>query len=112
MAYNKLNVFHWHIVDDHSFPYVSKKFPELSAKGAFRSEMIYTQKDVADVIEYARIRGIRVIPEFDVPGHTRSWGVSHPEVLTQCEGSYQGLMGPMNPIKDVTYQFIDELFRY
>lgn len=111
MAYNKLNVFHWHIVDDHSFPYVSKKFPELSAKGAFRPEMIYTQKDVADVIEYARIRGIRVIPEFDVPGHTRSWGVSHPEVLTQCEGSYQGLMGPMNPIKDVTYQFIDELFR-
>lgn len=108
MAYNKMNVFHWHIVDDHSFPYESIKFPELT-KGAYHDSMIYSQKDVAKIIEYARMRGIRVMPEFDTPGHTRSWGASHPELLTACGGPYQGKLGPINPIIDSNYDFIFEL---
>jgi hexosaminidase len=60
MAYNKFNVFHWHIVDDHSFPYASVKFPEMT-KGAFHDSMIYSQEDVAKLIDYARQRGIRVM---------------------------------------------------
>jgi hexosaminidase len=109
MAYNKLNVFHWHIVDDHSFPYESIKYPEMT-KGAYHESMIYSQKDVAHIIEYARLRGIRVLAEFDTPGHTASWGASHPELLTKCGGVYSGKLGPINPIVDENYDFIFNLF--
>lgn len=109
MAYNKLNVFHWHIVDDHSFPYQSIKYPELT-KGAYHESMIYSQQNIAKIIEFARQRGIRVMPEFDTPGHTRSWGASHPELLTACAGPYQGKLGPINPIIDGNYDFIFSLF--
>lgn len=109
MAYNKMNVFHWHIVDDHSFPYESIKYPEM-LKGAYHESMIYSQQDVAKVIELARQRGIRVMAEFDTPGHTRSWGASHPELLTKCGGPYEGKLGPINPIVDSNYDFIFSLF--
>lgn len=112
MAYNKLNIFHWHIVDDHSFPYESIEFPELSEQGAYNPKtMIYSQNDIKNVIEYARLRGIRVMAEFDTPGHTRSWGVSHPELLTKCSGQFEGKLGPMNPINEEVYVFMDKLLR-
>lgn len=111
MAYNKLNVFHWHIVDDHSFPYESSTFPELSKQGAYHPSMVYTQADVAMIVEEARLRGIRVMSEFDTPGHTRSWGVSHPELLTECYDQYHGKLGPMDPTRESTYTFLENLFR-
>ncbi|CAH4029034.1 unnamed protein product [Pieris brassicae] len=112
MSYNKLNVFHWHIVDDQSFPYQSERFPELSEQGAYDSSMVYTKEDIQRVVEYARDRGIRVIPEFDVPGHTRSWGNAFPNVLTECyrQDKVVGL-GPMNPTKNATYKLLRDLFQ-
>lgn len=110
LAYNKLNVFHWHITDDQSFPYQSKKFPLLSEKGSYLPTYIYSQKDIAFIIKYASARGIRVVAEFDTPGHTRSWGNAVPELLTPCydNGVPTGEYGPMDPTKDFTYTFMDE----
>jgi len=114
MAYNKFNVLHWHIVDNEAFPFVSQTFPELSEKGAYKSSTkIYTPEAVKTVIEYARLRGIRVVPEFDTPGHTQSWGKGQPGLLTPCykDGEPNGRYGPINPILESSYEFIEALWR-
>ncbi|XP_050423031.1 beta-hexosaminidase subunit beta-like [Adelges cooleyi] len=111
MVYSKLNVFHWHIVDDPSFPYQSSSFPSLSEKGAYDQSSIYTKADVECVIEYARLRGIRVIPEFDTPDHTGSWGPGGiPGLLTQCSESDPTSFGPIDPTLEQNYDFIKTLF--
>lgn len=113
MEMHKLNVFHWHMTDDPSFPYVSKKFPNLSAKGAFHGKIaVYSQEDVKEMIEYARLRGIRVIVEFDTPGHTQSFEPGHPGLLTKCytDGKPDGSYGPMNPTSDKVFKFLEEFF--
>ncbi|KAA3677267.1 hexosaminidase [Paragonimus westermani] len=122
MAYNKLNVFHWHIVDDNSYPYQSQLFPNLSKKGAYNERQVYTPQDIKEVVEFARLRGIRVIPEFDIPvffhpltkyfaGHTRSLAYGKPEILSQCRSSGEPTIhfGPLNPFSSESYRFLSQL---
>ncbi|XP_043236151.1 beta-hexosaminidase subunit beta-like isoform X2 [Amphibalanus amphitrite] len=108
MAFHKYNVFHWHLVDDPSFPFYSVRFP-LFVLGAFREDKIYSPDQVADVIEYARKRGIRVIPEMDTPGHTRSWNSY--DILTRCytDGEPDGTFGPLDPTNSSIYSLITDL---
>ncbi|XP_002159034.1 beta-hexosaminidase subunit alpha [Hydra vulgaris] len=117
LAYSKFNVLHWHIVDDPSFPYVSKKFPELHKKGAFNEKThVYKPAQVQDIIEYAKLRGIRVMPEFDTPGHTHSWG-GIPGLLTECtytnqqEEIFLDMKGPINPVRNGSYEFLKDFFK-
>lgn len=76
MEASKLNVLHWHIVDATSFPFVSKSNPFLSKYGSYGPNSVYTEEMVSSIIAYGYYRGVRVIPEFDSPGHAYSWGLS------------------------------------
>ena len=110
MAAVKLNVFHWHLSDDQGFRVESRRFPKLQESGSDGN--FYTQSEIRQVVEYARERGIRVIPEFDIPGHTTSWFVGYPD-LASAPGPYRiertwGIFQPtMNPAREETYRFLD-----
>eukprot|EP00055_Hartaetosiga_balthica_P016340 m.103075 g.103075 ORF g.103075 m.103075 type:complete len:523 (-) comp9088_c10_seq1:339-1907(-) len=112
MAYSKMNVLHWHLVDDVSFPYESVTFPSLSETGAYAPTHVYTPNDVQDVISYALSRGIRVIPEFDTPGHVFAGYLSIPNLLTPCytQGAPDGTYGPLNPTLNSTYEFLAKFY--
>jgi hexosaminidase len=110
MAAVKLNVLHWHLSDDQGFRVESKRFPRLQQLGS--DGHFYTQEQVRKIIAYARDRAIRVVPEFDLPGHTTSWFVGYPE-LASAPGPYSierswGIFRPtMNPAREETYKFLD-----
>lgn len=111
MAAVKMNVFHWHLSDNQAFRIESKTFPKLQEMGS--GGFYFTQDQVRDVIAYAHDRGIRVIPEFDMPGHTTAWFVGHPE-LASGPGPYSmekkfGIFDPaMDPTRESTYKFLDK----
>jgi hexosaminidase len=111
MAAVKLNVFHWHLSEDQGFRMESKAFPKLTEFGS--DGLFYTQEDAKEIVAYARDRGIRVIPEFDMPGHTTAWFVGYPD-LASAPGPFHierkfGVFDPvMDPTRESTYKFLDE----
>ncbi|XP_031267346.1 beta-hexosaminidase 2-like [Pistacia vera] len=118
MGANKMNVFHWHITDSHSFPLVIPSEPELSAKGSYGSEMVYTHDDVKEIVEFGLSHGVRVVPEIDSPGHTGSWAEAYPEIVTCANmfwwpaGSDSDRLaaepgtGHLNPLNPKTYEVL------
>ena len=110
MAALKMNVFHWHLSEDQGFRVESKKFPKLHQLGSDGN--YYTQEQVKEIIAYARERGIRVIPEFDIPGHSTSWLVGYPE-LGSAPGPYTierrpGIFEPaLDPTREEVYKFLE-----
>lgn len=115
MAFVKLNVFHWHLSDDQGFRVEIKTLPkltELASDGLF-----YTQDQIRDVVAYADARGIRVVPEFDVPGHGSAFLTAYPELGSKKDVAYSlerdaGIFDPtLDPTNDETYEFMDTLFK-
>ena len=120
MAYSKVNVLHWHIVDTVSFPYESEAFPEMSASSAWSPDHVYTHEDIKLVVDYALKRGIRVVPEFDTPGHVRAGYLAlDPPILTTCYDPATGkpvpsgahATGPLDPTSNATYAFLETLYK-
>lgn len=108
MAAVKLNVLHWHLTEDQGFRIESKKYPKLHQLGS--GGQYYTQDEAREIVAYARDRGIRVVPEFDMPGHVTSWVVGHPE-LASAPGPYQieRKFGVFDPAFDPTRKEVYKL---
>lgn len=122
MAASKLNVLHWHITDSQSFPLVSSRMPNMTKYGAYSNEQVYSQEAVEDLMQYALIRGVRVVLELDAPAHIGSgwqWG---PEaglgnlgvcIFQQPWRSYciQPPCGQLNPTNPNVYSVLQELYK-
>ncbi|MBN1155392.1 family 20 glycosylhydrolase, partial [candidate division KSB1 bacterium] len=114
MAAVKLNVLHWHLSEDQGFRVESFTYPKLHELGS--DGFYYSQAQIKDIIDYADSRGIRVMPEFDLPGHATSWFVGYPE-LASAPGPYTierrwGVFDPtFNPASEKTYKFLDKFFK-
>ncbi|KAK4775078.1 hypothetical protein SAY86_010013 [Trapa natans] len=135
MSANKLNVFHWHITDSHSFPLVLPSEPDLAGKGSYRHDMQYSPENVSRIVEFGLEHGVRILPEIDMPGHAGSWAKAHPEIMA-CANMFwwpagykwedrlasepgTGQLNPLNPktykvvknaIHDVTSMFPDQFY--
>jgi len=109
MAAVKMNVLHWHLYDNEGFRVESKRFPKLQEAGS--DGLYYTQDEIREFVAYAHDRGIRVVPEFEMPGHSRSLFAGYPE-LASGPGPYKiepgGVDAVMDPTREGTYRFIDK----
>jgi hexosaminidase len=109
MAAVKMNVLHWHLYDNEGFRVESRRFPKLQEAGS--DGLYYTQDEIRDFVAYAHDRGIRVVPEFEMPGHSRSLFAGYPE-LASGRGPYKvepgGVDAVMDPTREETYKFIDK----
>jgi hexosaminidase len=113
MSAVKLNVLHWHLVDDQGFRVECLAWPKLHEEAS--DGQYYTRAQIRDVIAYAAERGIRVVPEFDLPGHATAWLTGYPE-LGSAPGPYEierewGIHDPtVNPIIEKSYEFLAVFF--
>ena len=114
MAMAKMNVFHWHLSEDQGFRVECKTFPKLHEMGS--DGKYFTHEDVKEIIKYANDRGIRVVPEFDIPGHSTAWFAGYPEYAS-LPGKYEierhyGVFDPtFDPTREETYEFFDKFFK-
>jgi hexosaminidase len=99
-------VIHWHIVDEQSFPFMPPSLPELGAAGSYSPYERFTAEDVADVVEYARARGVRIMIEIDTPGHAAAMCKAHPEICPSPTCTM-----PLNPATNATFDVLSTLFK-
>jgi len=122
MAYNKLNVFHWHLTDAHSFPFVSEREPLMAAYGTYSAGQMYRPDDIRRIVHHATVRGVKVVPELDAPAHVGSgweWGESRglgQLVLCAREEAWAEYCGSppcgfLNPINENVYRVLGNIYK-
>lgn len=116
MALHKLNKFHWHLTDSPGWRIEIRQYPLLTAVGSIGNHSdpkapagFYTQKQIADILQYAAARFIEVIPEIDMPGHATSASKAYPEF--SGGGSEKFPDFTFHPGKEGTYQFLTNILR-
>lgn len=126
LSYNKLNVLHWHIIDQQSFPFVSERVPNLTRFGAYSSDQVYYKDEIKGLVMYARQRGVLLLPEFDGPAHaSQGWQFgpqSNLGELVSCfgvpwEDEYTGTLaaeppsGQLNPVNENVYRILNDVYQ-
>jgi len=122
MSYNKLNVLHWHITDTQSFPFYSKRVPQMVQYGAYSPYQVYYPEDIIELVKYARLRGVRIVPELDAPSHVgNGWQWAEKEGLGRmavCVNQepwqsfcVQPPCGQLNPLHEGMYNVLGELYK-
>ena len=112
MAAAKLNVLHWHLTDDQGWRFSSKRYPKLTQLAS--DGLFYTPEQMREIVRYAAARGIRVVPEIDMPGHASAIAVAYPALMS-APGPYEmerhwGVLKPvLDPTKEATYAFADAM---
>ena len=119
MQVAKLNVLHLHLTDSQSFPILLDDTPELQLSklahlGAYDATKMYDKKSLIDIVKYASIRGIKIIPEIDVPAHVYAWGKAFPEVIVNCTEIANANQSPLDiytfdPSNPLTYELISQV---
>jgi len=131
LALHKMNVFHWHLADDDGWRIEIKQFPKLTEVGAWRGEHealppsyesgpqryggFYTQDQIREVLRYAAQRHILVVPEIDVPAHSRAAIVAYPDLLCtgdpyQFKSAQEVRANVLCPSQEKTYEFLEGVF--
>jgi hexosaminidase len=109
ISYFKFNVLHWHIVDAQSFPFDVPGAPNL-IKAAYSPKSVYSMNDIQKIVQTARSYGVRVVAEFDMPGHAASWGVGYPEITAKCPSYASNINNiPLDPTNEKTFQIIEQV---
>lgn len=132
MAFYKLNTFHWHLTDDQGWRIEIKAFPKLTSIGAYRDSTVsrhftsqpreynkekyggfYTQDEIKEIVSYAKQRYISIVPEIEMPGHSRAALAAYPEFsCNNIQKPVPGLWGVYDDIyctKEESFQFIESI---
>lgn len=131
LAYHKINKFHWHLTDDNGWRIEIKKYPKLTRTGAWRGRDealmpaynsgderyggFYTQEEIREIVAYAADRNIEIIPEIDLPGHSKSLAVSYPEVLCSHLDDLESVQGEVRNVlcvgREKNYAMLDDIIK-
>ncbi|XP_033213958.1 chitooligosaccharidolytic beta-N-acetylglucosaminidase-like [Belonocnema kinseyi] len=118
MSMSKLNTFHWHITDTHSFPFFSKTWTKFSEYGAYSPQKVYTEADVQEILDFGLLNGVRVLPEFDAPAHVgNGWQwVGGDSVVCYNADPWSAYCveppcGQLNPISERMYEVLEGLYK-
>ena len=131
LAHYKINNFHWHLADDQGWRIEIKQYPKLTELGAWRGadELLmpaygsgnernggfYTQEEIKDIVRYAADRNINIIPEIDLPGHSKAVAVTYPEIVCDIDSKHLSVQGESNNVwcvgREENYVMLENIFK-